>query len=348
MAKTYLHFGENERRRIERLLTSGKSKRLIARQLGRSPSNICAEVKRNSVKGVYIANKAEAKSSVRRKRSKIQSLAVVKDKSTRRFFEKKLRLGWSSEITAGRWKIALKHKSGPSAKAGYKFLRSVYGRRLERYMPSHVWKKKSGPKRGVQVHLDGRHMIDERPGKVEKRKEFGHFEMDFVESGSDGEGSLLVLTERKTRYPFLVYTKDRSTATINQLVADTLRGVLVNSVTTDNDISFQKHEELSKMIGADIFFCHPYHSWEKGTVENRNKAVRKYLPKGTDFSTVPEGHIMSVEHWLRHLPMKVLNFKTPSEAWLEEMRKQTQKNHAVERGIIDEVSLLKLNERCST
>lgn len=345
MAKTYWHFNESERRRITRLLGSGESKRSIARKLGRSPSNICAEIKRNTVKGVYDPRKAENKAIQRRKRSKLQSLSVVKNKETRQYFEEKLRIGWSAELTAGRWKHVLDHKSGPSTKAGYKFLHSVYGRNLERHMPSHVWKKKGGPKRGVRVHLDGRHMIDERPMRVEKRKEFGHFEMDFVESGKDGEGSLLVLVERMSRYPFLVYTSNRTTEHINRLVAETLVGIPILSITTDNDISFQKHEELSKMLEADIFFCHPYTSNEKGTVENRNREIRKPLPKGTDFSQVSTARITKVEHDLRQRPMKVLSFKTPDEVWTQEMKKWAQKNHAVERGMM--VSTLKVNEECS-
>jgi len=345
MANTYWHFDENERRRIARLLLAGESRRSIAKALGRSPSNICAEIKRNTVKGVYDPCKAERKSIQRRKQSKIQSLGVIQDQGTRRYFEEKLSIGWSTELTSGRWKQVLGHKNGPSTKAGYKFLYSVYGRNLEQHMPSHVWKKKSGPKRKVRVHLDGRHMIDERPAKVEKRKEFGHFEMDFIESGRDGKGSLLVLVERMSRYPLIRYIADRSTAAVNATVTDMLVGVPVLSITTDNDISFQKHEELSRMLEADIFFCHPYTSSEKGTVENRNGRVRRPLPKGTDFSQVPLARIMKVEHDIRERPMKVLDFQTPSEVWGEEMRKWAQKNHARGRAMM--VEGLKVNEKCS-
>lgn len=96
----------------------GESKRSIGRKLGRSPSNICAEIKRNKVKGIYDPPKAENKSKQGRRQSKIQSLAVVKDADTRRYFEKKLAIGWSAELTAGRWKRVLGHETGPSTKAG--------------------------------------------------------------------------------------------------------------------------------------------------------------------------------------------------------------------------------------
>lgn len=346
MAKTYWHFDESERRRIGRLLQAGESKRSIAKKLGRSPSNICAEIRRNKVRGVYNPRKAEDKSGNRRKQSKVQCLGVVTDIGARNYVEKKLRLGWSPELVSGRLRKVHKKKRAPSTKAIYKFVYSVYGRTLERFLASRTWKKKGGPKRKHSVSLDGRRMIDERPKAVEKRKEFGHFEMDFIESGKDGKGSLLALTERLSRYPFLAYTDRKDTAYVNALIAETLRDVPVLSITADNDISFQKHKELSEMIGADIFFCNPYHSWEKGTVENRNGAVRKKLPKGTDLSGVSPARIMAVEHWLRHRPMKILGYKTPFEVWTEQMKKLAQKNHAGGRGMMV-ASALKVNWRCS-
>ena len=344
--KEYIHLSESERRRIERQIKAGKGVREIARLLRRSAGTVSDEIRRNKVRGKYVARKAKHKAYVARKQSKTQSLKVVQDPLARQYFEDKLRIGWSVELTAGRWKKVLGHDDGPSTKAGYKLLYSIYGRSLEQYQPSHVWKKKSGPKRKVRVHLDGRHMIDERPAKVEKRQEFGHFEIDFIESGRDGKGSVMALVERMTRYPFLVYTDDRTTEHINRLVEGTLVGTPRLSLTADNDLSFQKHEELSMMLGADVFFCHPYTSSEKGTIENRNREVRKPLPKGTDFSQISMARIMAVEHWMRHRPMKVLGFRTPFEVWTEEVQKLAQKNHAVERGMM--VRALQTNEtKCS-
>lgn len=168
-------------------------------------------------------------------------------------------------------------------------------------------------------------MIDKRPKRVEKRKEFGHFEGDFIESGKDGTGSLLVLVERKTRYPFLVYTENKTTAHTNALIAQTLGVVPVKSITLDNDLSFQKHEELSELVDAVVFFCHPYCSHEKGTVENRNRCVRRYVPKRTDLSSVPIERFAEIEKILRTRYMKVLNFKTPKEALDIEIEKEKKR-----------------------
>jgi IS30 family transposase len=165
-------------------------------------------------------------------------------------------------------------------------------------------------------------MIDKRPKKVESRLEFGHFEGDFIESGKDGKGSLLVLVERKTRYPFLVYVEDRTTANINQIVDEILFGLPIKSLTLDNDISFKKHKELSELIHAAVFFCHPQCPHEKGTVENRNKAIRRYIKKRSDLSSYSKEYIAEVERKLRNRFMKCLGYKTPQEAFDIELQKQ--------------------------
>ena len=278
-------------------------------------------MRRNSVKGQYIRQKAHRKAVVRRKQSKIQCLKVATDRTLKEYVTKHLTDEQSPDGISGRIKRVETHIHSASTKAIYKFVHSVHGRPLEKYLYSKAVKKKGGPKRKYSVTIDGRRTIDERPKRIEKRKEFGHFEGDFIESGKDGTGSLMVLVERKTRQPFLIYTDNRTTIHINRLIADALHGMPVKSVTLDNDISFQKHEELSAFIDATVFFCHPYCSHEKGTVENRNKAIRRYVPKRTDLSTIPKERFKKIEQILRTRFMACLGYHTPQEAWDREMEK---------------------------
>lgn len=312
MTRNYEHLSEAERRRIERLLAAGWRIRKIARALGRGVSTISEEVGRNRVRGRYVATKAAHKAYVRRLYSKKASLKVVRHSPLRHFTEEKLRLDWSPEAVAGRWRLTTGEVVSP--KAIYRFVYSVYGRQVERHLYSRAVKRRGGPKRGTRVRFDGRKLISERPLVVEKREELGHWEGDFIESGKVGSGSALVLVERVSRYPILRYVSDRKTAAVNQLVAESLRDELVKSVTVDNDLSFQKHEQLSRLVGADIFFCAPYHSWEKGTVENRNKAVRRYLPKRCDLSR-EQHQLAEIEAKLRSRPLKCLGWRTPQEVW---------------------------------
>ena len=327
MKQTYVHLDENERRRIERLLPTGKTIRTIAERLGRSVSTVSEEITRGSVRGVYDARKAAHKAYVRRWRSKQDCLKVVRDAELRTYVEGKLQAEWSPELIAGRLKKIDRAVPYASTKAIYKFVYSVYGRKLEQFLYFRVVKRRGGPKRNQSVWHDGRVSIERRPKKVLSRREFGHFEGDFIESGRDGTGSILVLVERKTRYLFLRYCPDRSTSAVNALMVETLREVSVESVTFDNDISLQKHQELSRLMRTDVFFCHPYAPHEKGTVENRNRAVRRYMPKRSDVSQY-QHQLATIEHTLRSRPMKCLGFKTPQETWNRELQKQATKNTA--------------------
>lgn len=317
----FKHLSLWERQRIERYLKDKQSLRFIANKLGRSVSSISNEVKANGGKSVYTTQKANHKAYIKRRRSKIQCLKVAMNKDLQKFVTENILDDQSPAGIAGRLQQVETNIEYASTKAIYKFVRSVHGRKIEKHLYSKAVKKKSGPKRGRSILIDGRTMIDQRPKKVGKRLEFGHFEGDFIESGRDGKGSLLVLVERKTRYPFLQYLENRNTATINQAIAELLIGVPIQSLTLDNDISFQKHIELSELIKATVFFCHPQSPQEKGTVENRNKAIRRYITKRSDLSSFTGEYFRMVEEKLRNKFMKCLNYQTPKEVWIKELKK---------------------------
>ena len=337
--ENFKHFCFFERKRIERSLRRRESRRSIADKLGRGLSSISDEIRVNSVNGKYVAEKADHKARVRRQNSKIQCMKVAMDPNLKKFVTKNILEDQSPEGISGRLKEVEKKVQYASIKAIYKFVWSVHGRRIEKHLYSKSVHKKGGPKRDTPVSIDGRTMIDERPKKVETRREFGHYEGDFIESGKDGRGSLLVIVERKTRYPFLRYLENRTTENVNHMVREMLGNNPIESLTIDNDISFQKHRELSSLIEAEIFFCHPQSPHEKGTIENRNKAIRRYVKKRTDLSTVPKETFIFVEERLRNKYMKCLNFKTPKEAFQKEIEKIEMKKSA-ESGIINNSILL--------
>lgn len=302
-------------------MRQGESQRFIARKLGRGVSSISDEIKLNSVKGKYTAEKAEHKAYVRRKNSKVDCLKVALDSDLEKFVIENLKEDQSPEGISGRLKYVRADLQYASPKAVYKYVDSPHGRHVEKYLYSNAVHKKGGPKRDTPITIDGRIMIDERPKKVEKRLEFGHYEGDFIESGRDGKGSLLVITERKTRYPFLKYLEDRSTENVNKAIKELLGNLPIESLTIDNDISFQKHRELSRLIEAEIYFCHPQCPHEKGTVENRNKAIRRYIKKRTDLSLLPQETFAFVEARLRNKYMECLDYQTPKEALEVELKK---------------------------
>ncbi len=200
----------------------------------------------------------------------------------------------------------------------YKYIYSAYGRQLERYLYHNAVRKKPGPKRKKGEKLTDRIFIDKRPEYINNREKFGDWEGDFIVSGKDGKGALLVFYERKSRYALMKKILSRDTKTVNQIIYEITGDVVCfNSLTLDNDISFRKHKELSGLLGASIYFCHPYHSWEKGGVENMNKLIRRYISKRTDISQLNDEFIKTVENKFNNRPRKCLNFKTPHEVMLE-------------------------------
>jgi len=315
-------------------LRQGKSLRFIATKLGRSLSAVSDEIRVNSTNGIYDAKKAEAKARVRRQNSKLQCMKVAMDPVLKNFVTENILEDQSPEGISGRLREVEKGIQYASTKAIYKFVWSPHGRKIEKHLYSKSVHKKGGPKRDIPVSIDGRTMIDDRPKKVDSRREFGHYEGDFIESGKDGAGSLLVLVERKTRYPFLRYLEDRTTKNVNEALREMLGDSPIESLTIDNDISFQKHRELSKLIEAEIYFCHPQSPYEKGTIENRNKAIRRYVKKRCDLSKLPKEIFSFVEERLRNKYMKCLNFRTPREAFEKEIAKIESKKTA-QRGIIN-------------
>ena len=327
-----MHIQQSERRKIERALKNKTSFRQIAKQLGRSVSTISQEIQNNSVNGQYVASQADRKAWVRRNNAKQQCLKVAMDKDLKAYITTHITSDQNPEALAVRLKYVDTHIQYASHKAIYAFIHSVHGRPLESHLYYQRVHKKGGPKRHtIRVTDKTKKHVRDRSKKADTRNEFGHFEGDFIESGNGGTGCLLVLVERKTRYLFVVYIEDRSTFTINHLIATTLKDIPVLSITLDNDISFQKHEELSEMIDAVVYFTTPYTSQEKGTVENRNKAIREFVPKRSDVSQY-QRQAKLAEARLRNRFMVVLKGYSPQEVWDREMCARVLKNHECVEG----------------
>lgn len=203
------------------------------------------------------------------------------------------------------------------------YIKSPYGRRIEAHR-NKLRKRKSGGRKG-KTRIKDKRMIDKRPKQINDRKRVGDMEGDFIASGKDGEGLLLVHTDRKLRYPLLEKIYPVSMRTLKNSVGRMKkRYPEMKTVTWDNDILLICHQELEKKFNIKIYFCHPYKFWEKGGVENRNKLMRKYIPKGSDISRYSRDYIKKLEEKLQRRIMKCLQYRTPKEM-LEMHRKQKKK-----------------------
>ena len=313
-----------ERLEIAILLKRGYSDGEIARALGRHRSSVYRERIRNTVCGEYNPRKAQHKAYVRRKYAKYQGMRIVEDMKLREYIETKLLVDdWSPEQIAGRLasEAGLKKVSAPAI---YKYIRSPYGRQLE-YELGLVKKKRQTAKKKHQhkvTALEDRIFIDERSEAVDDRLQFGHWEGDFIVSGKAyGNTSLLVLHERVSRYTLIAKVEARTVAEVENTLAESLKFIgNFESLTLDNDIAFKRHDELSQLIQAPIFFCQPYHSWEKGGVENANRIIRRYVPKGCDIAKYSQRDIWNIQHKINNMPRKILGYKTAKEVYLEHQK----------------------------
>lgn len=312
----YRHLDRVERKEIGLLLAKGYGLRDIASALNRSPNTISRELRKNSTKGVYDPSKAQHKVYVARKYSKYQGMKIVGNPTLRSYIEEKTKIGWSPELISGRIKTIEKHLTDISAKGIYKFVRSIYGRPLQWYLVNKGRKRKQTHRVKV-TQLQNRIFVEQRPKIIDKRRRFGDWEGDFIVSGKTGQGVLLVLYERRSRYTLIRRLLVQKIELVHQVLYQLTGGFIINSLTLDNDIVFKRHQELSRLIGAPIYFCRPYHSWQKGGVENTNRLIRRYIPKGSNVSSYSDEYIAIVQAKLNERPRKCLNYKTPHEVMKE-------------------------------
>ena len=317
--KQYGHISKAERLEIGILLERGYSDQEIADVLGRHRSTIYRERTNNAVNGKYVPLKAHHKAYVNRKYAKYQAMRIVEDMKLREYIETKLLVDeWSPDQIAGRLarEAGLQQVSAPTI---YAYIRSPYGRQLE-YELDLVKKKRQRSKQKWQrkvTALEDRVFIDVRPGAANDRSQFGHWEADFIVSGKQyGNTSLLVLHERVSRYTLIAKVNARTVREVENVFVEALPLIgNFESLTLDNDIAFQKHAQLSALIEAPIYFCQPYHSWEKGGVENANKLIRRYVPKGCDIAAYSDREIWDIQHKLNSKPRKILGYQTAKEVF---------------------------------
>jgi len=301
--KKYKHLSYEERFTIEKLFEANVAIREIAGFLGRSPNTVSRELSRNMVKSIYSADKAHAKVRARRWLAKRQCLKVAMDSFLVNFVESKLEMKWTPKQISGY--LCEELGISCSAKAIYKFIEH---RGLE-YRLFWRWnKRKGGPKRTKhKVYDDGRKYIEKRSNTTE----VGHYEVDFIVS-KHSSYVLLVATDRLTKYSMVRKLPNRKRSTIGQAFSDMFSGISIKSITTDNDIAFTHWRELETIIQAPIYFCHPYHSWEKGLVENTNRWIRCFVPKRRDIASVTQEDLNEIRAFLNDRPRECINFRIPS------------------------------------
>jgi len=297
-----------ERFEIEILLGKKYSQRSIASVLGRSPNTVSYEVKKNSVSGIYTARKAHAKARHRKRLRRLEWAKLNKDGALRHVVIEKLQAHWNPDEIAG-WLKQKKTYGYISKTAMYEWLRTSRG---ERYCVHLYSKRKRVKKRKLKVKkvlIPNRVGIAERPVGATNRSRGGHWERDTVVGRKGTPGGLATAQERKTR--LVEAYKVESMRPTEHLEVDQkmFKEVKALSISRDNGIENRCHASLS----TSSFFCDPYASWQKGGIENANKMLRGFFPKGTDFSEISQEEVNRVVRLINEKPRKILGYRSSLE-----------------------------------
>ena len=177
--------------------------------------------------------------------------------------------------------------------------------------------RRSTPKkrRGGGSKIINQVSIDNRPQHIELRNEVGHWEGDLV-IGKNHKSAIGTIVERKTRFTLIVKLEPKKAGEVaNEFseILNKLNPIYKKTMTYDNGIEMARHEKITQNTGIKIYFAHPYSSWERGTNENTNGLIRRYLPKGTNFNEIHINQLQIIQEKLNNRPRKIIGYKTPKE-----------------------------------
>ena len=311
---TYKRITPEERDRIAVLRARKLTWRQIGKKLKRPHTTLLREWRRNKKRGHYGPHAAQRKADRRQKAThhRLRLGSRVLQEQVERMIMK----GWSPEIVAGRLNLEAK-RHVMSHEAIYQWIYAE-APHLAEYLPHHHSQRRSkGPRRSKRVVIPLRIPLDKRPALANDRCQSGHWESDLiVGKGRAALQSSLERVSRKTRLRRIPNKTAAESRKALHGVLSILPQNLRRSVTYDNGTENAEHHLLNQSLpGLASFFCAPYHSWEKGAIENRNGLVRRFLPKGTRLEDLTDEQIQAIEDWINDRPMKCLGFQTPNEVF---------------------------------
>lgn len=332
--ETYKHLALDERVEIYALFKQGRSLREIGKKVGRDVGTVSRELKRNKSRCDRPYTPVKAQENATRRTVKQRTKAPLKNPETYFYVKEKLvEEKWSPETIAGRIKT---DKPGLSVchETIYEYIHGKGKRqKLWKYLAEGHKKRRKRKGRDVRkdkltLKIPGAVSILDRPSCVNKRKTEGHLETDLMEGVRSEKPVLSVEVFRKTRYTQLTKLPNKRAKTKEKALTKKLKMVrslekstrpILKSITADNGSENTNHKEISKKLKTKVFFCQPYHSWEKGTVENTIKRIRRFIPKGTPLSQFSDTQIQWLENKMNNTPRKCLNYLTPNEAFEKEV-----------------------------
>lgn len=338
----YKQLNLEERIKIYILRNLGKPLWEIAKEINRNVGTVSRELRRNKSRCDIKYFPTKAQETADKRAVSQRTKAPLKNPQVFLYVRRKLRTDeWSPETIAGRLKIDL-----PGEHICFETIYQYIHGKGKRFQ---LWKhlvrghKKRRVKSGRKVNRDkhqskipGAISIDLRLKRANERSQVGHFETDLMEGKRSQKTALSIMVDRKTRHTLLGKVKNKSSLEKEKILTNQLKSLqsleksdkpIAKSVTTDNGSENTNHQEVAKETGVKFYFCHPYHSWEKGTVENMIGRVRRYIPKGASIHNLTDEQIQWVENKLNNTPRKVLNFRTPNEVMEKELNRYKFRKH---------------------
>ena len=310
-----------EREEISRAVVAGHSMRSIAAQLGRVPSTISREIKRNGGQEGYRASRADQAAWDRGRRPKAGKLAA--NRVLARLVAGKLRRQWSPEQVAGWLKRAYPDDTSRqvSPETIYRSLFIQARGALKKELVAHLRRRRVMRRSRHHTQKTDDHgritdtvSISERPANVEDRAVPGHWEGDLLFGSKNSQ--IATLVERQTRYVMLVKVAGKDTETVIDALIKNARKLpdqLYQSLTWDRGKEMADHKRFTLATDIKVYFCDPQNPWQRGSNENTNGLLRQYFPKGTDLSSYSQAKLNAVARRLNERPRKTLNFETPAE-----------------------------------
>ncbi len=305
----------SERSEIEILRNKGYSIRSIAKALGRSPNTISYELKNNSNKftGKYDAIKAKRKARYKRLNAKYQGKKIEENDELKKIIITKLKEHNNPDEIAGYLKNNPQLGLYASKNSIYRWLYSQWGQLYCELLYSKRYRPRKQNKNKIKRQIiPNRVSINQRPSIVEDKIELGHYEFDSIVSPKrvNNSYSLAVIVERSTRLVKASITANLKPKPYAKAITNLIKDLEVKTLTTDNGLENRNHQDIANKTKAQVYFTDTYSSWQKGAVENANKMIRRYFPKGTDFAKIKPAQLNKVINIINNKPRKILGYKS--------------------------------------
>lgn len=314
---TYL--SSSDRDSIAVWFAAGVPIREIARRLRRDHSVISREIRRNKSGKHYVAIAAAAKSKKRKQEAGLRE--PLGNPKLYAYVLARLRDGWSPEQIAGRLKLKNNGVVVISYETIYRFIYREENKRLklwQRLPQGHAKRRKWHGRKASVERIPNRVSIHDRPEIIETREEFGHWEGDSI-VGLGKHHGIHTEVERKTRYllaKLLPKLDSENSVHAQKKIFDDLPNHAKKTTTLDNGLEFVRHQELTEATGTKVYFADPYCSGQRGTNENTNGLLRRYLPKKTSFRGVSQAELNNIVAEINNRPRKCLGFAKPAELFM--------------------------------